>query len=79
MKFQKGGEKPKGFRVKITWRDHFIQRLESFPNMENFTLNPAYRNLKYENNSEFLELWSSGQTGFPMIDASMRCLKNTGF
>ena len=69
----------RAFESRLHWRDHFIQRLESFPNMENFTLNPAYQNLKYENNSEFLELWSAGQTGFPMIDASMRCLKNTGF
>jgi len=35
--------------------------------------------LEYESNSEFLEAWKKGQTGFPLVDACMRCLIATGW
>jgi deoxyribodipyrimidine photo-lyase len=69
----------RAFESRLHWRDHFIQRLESFPNMETHTLNPAFESLEYENREEFLDAWVAGQTGFPMVDACMRCLGETGF
>ena len=33
----------------------------------------------YENNNLALEKWKKGQTGFPLVDASMRCLIHTGW
>jgi deoxyribodipyrimidine photo-lyase len=47
--------------------------------MEVRTLNPAFENLEYEDRSDFLEAWITGQTGYPMVDACMRCLGDTGF
>ena len=47
--------------------------------METHTLNPAFESLEYENREEFLDAWVAGQTGFPMVDACMRCLGETGF
>jgi deoxyribodipyrimidine photo-lyase len=69
----------RAFESRLHWRDHFIQRLESFPNMETHTLNPAFESLEYENSEEFLDAWVAGKTGFPMVDACMRCLGETGF
>ena len=69
----------RAFESRLHWRDHFIQRLESFPNMETHTLNPAFESLEYENREEFLGAWVAGKTGFPMVDACMRCLGETGF
>jgi deoxyribodipyrimidine photo-lyase len=69
----------RAFESRLHWRDHFIQRLEGFPEMENLALNKAYRNLEYENSPELLEAWQKGQTGVPMVDACMRCLNETGF
>ena len=69
----------RAFESRLHWRDHFIQRLESFPNMETHTLNPAFENLEYENDEGLLDIWIAGQTGFPMVDACMRCLAQTGF
>jgi deoxyribodipyrimidine photo-lyase len=69
----------RAFESRLHWRDHFIQRLESCPDMEIRTLNPAFDHLEYENSNDHLEAWISGQTGYPMIDACMRCLKETGF
>lgn len=67
------------FKARLKWHDHFIQRLETAPNMEFYPLNPLYQDLPYENDPEKLEKWLLGQTGVPLIDACMRCLRHTGF
>ena len=69
----------RAFSSRLHWRDHFIQRLESEPRMEFEALNPAYRKLEYDENLEFLAAWIAGRTGYPMVDACIRCLQNTGF
>ena len=69
----------RAFESRLYWRDHFIQRLESAPDMEDRALNPAYENLPYGDKKEYLEAWIAGQTGYPMVDACMRCLNETGF
>jgi len=67
------------FISRLHWRDHFIQRLESEPDMELMPLNAAYHKLKYDNSEEYLSAWIQGQTGFPLVDACIRCLRQTGF
>ena len=67
------------FESRLFWRDHFIQRLESFPEMEEKSLNSAYADLKYEDDPDKLQAWIKGETGYPMVDACMRCLAHTGF
>jgi deoxyribodipyrimidine photo-lyase len=69
----------RGMESRLHWHDHFIQRLESAPQMEFRPLNPAYDVIQYENDPELLQAWRYGQTGFPIIDACMRCLCATGF
>lgn len=67
------------FLSRLHWRDHFIQRLESEPQMEFQSLHPAYEALEYDDKPEFLAAWIAGKTGFPMVDACIRCLQTTGF
>jgi deoxyribodipyrimidine photo-lyase len=69
----------RAFESRLFWRDHFIQRLEAFPEMEKKALNSAYANLVYEDDPSMLDLWISGRTGYPMVDACMRCLRECGF
>ena len=69
----------RAFESRLHWHDHFIQRLESSPQMEYSPLNSAYETLAYGNDPRKLEVWQKGMTGFPMIDACMRCLNATGF
>jgi deoxyribodipyrimidine photo-lyase len=68
-----------GFGHRLHWRDHFIQRLESEPVMEYQPLNPAFAQMRYEEAPERLALWLEGRTGFPLVDACMRCLAARGF
>ncbi len=67
------------FLARISWRDHFIQRLESEPSMEFFALNRAYDSLPKAADPRILKAWIDGQTGFPLVDACIRCGKQTGF
>ena len=69
----------RAFESRLFWRDHFIQRLEAFPVMEKKPLNSAYADLKYEDDPEILNAWIHGHTGYPMVDACMRCLQDNGF
>ena len=71
----------KSMQSRIHWRDHFIQRLESEPDMEFRAVHPAYRQLAYnqQQRDTFLSAWARGCTGYPMVDATMRCLAQTGF
>ncbi len=71
----------RSFKSRLHWRDHFIQRLESEPEMEFRAIHPAYRSLSYseQHREVYLEAWKQGLTGFPLVDAVMRCLRSTGF
>jgi len=69
----------RAFLSRLHWRDHFIQRLESAPDMELRPLNTAYEALSTNDNAEYLDAWIAGRTGFPMVDACIRCAHTTGF
>ncbi|MEP0548845.1 MAG: FAD-binding domain-containing protein [Rhodothermales bacterium] len=68
----------RAFTSRLHWRDHFIQRLESEPQMEFVPLNPAYADLPTPGD-EHVEAWLGGRTGWPLVDACMRCAAATGF
>jgi deoxyribodipyrimidine photo-lyase len=67
------------FVSRLHWRDHFTQRLESEPELEFRSIHPSYRDLPYENDERLHALWREGRTGYPLVDAVMRCLAVTGF
>ncbi|MBL8889736.1 MAG: deoxyribodipyrimidine photo-lyase [Planctomycetaceae bacterium] len=67
------------FVSRLHWRDHFTQRLESEPQLEFRSLHPSYVDLRYENDESKYNAWCEGRTGYPMVDAVMRCLAATGF
>ncbi len=67
------------FEKRLHWHDHFAQRLEDEPQMEFRPLNTAFEKLSAVSDAEKLEAWIHGRTGQPMVDASIRCLTQTGF
>ena len=66
------------FRSRLHWRDHFTQRLEDDVTAETIPLNPAYLDLPTPGDHHFDD-WLHGRTGWPMVDACMRCAAATGF
>ena len=72
----------RGFLSRLHWRDHFIQRLETNSSMPWRALNPVFENIEYVQGAEKekrLTAWLTGTTGEPLVDACMRCLRQTGF
>jgi deoxyribodipyrimidine photo-lyase len=68
------------FESRLAWHCHFIQKFESEPEIEFQNMNRAFDGIREtEFNEEFFEAWCKGETGFPMIDASMRSLKINGW
>ncbi len=67
------------FSGRLRWHCHFIQKLEDEPQIEFNNFHPAYNNLRQEFNLEYFKAWQAGQTGFPIVDAVMRCLIKTGW
>ena len=72
----------RAFKARLYWHSHFIQRLEDEPDLEYRMINPAFEIVKYvkgKKAKERVRRWLTGTTGYPMIDASMRCFVQTGF
>lgn len=68
------------FLGRLHWHCHFIQKLESEPELEFENINRAYDGLREDEfNEEFFEAWKAGQTGYPMVDACMRALHRGGW
>lgn len=68
-----------GFLTRLIWRCHFIQKFEMECSYETICVNLGYESMPYSNNKDFMTAWEAGKTGFPLIDACMRCLKETGW
>lgn len=67
------------FVSRLTWQAHFIQKFEMEEIMEFESVNKGFHSLKKKVNENYIEAWKTGQTGFPLIDACMRCLNETGY
>jgi len=61
------------------WRDFFTHLAYHFPFVFGQSFLPAFADLPWENNPSFFQRWTTGSTGFPIVDAGMRELNATGF
>ena len=67
------------FASRLRWQAHFIQKFEMEHIMEKVSVNKGYHKLKKSISKDYQKAWREGQTGFPLVDASMRCLVETGY
>jgi deoxyribodipyrimidine photo-lyase len=69
------------FVARLHWHCHFIQKLESEPEIEWRSVHPAFEaaRFKHDQHDVYLERWITGQTGYPFVDACMRSLIATGW
>ena len=73
-----------GFESRLHWHCHFMQKLESEPEMEFENLHHAHDGMRDESLSDIesqqrLQAWSTGETGWPLVDACMAMLRETGW
>ena len=68
------------FVSRLYWNRHYHQKLQDWPGWADRSVNPVFHGLyRSEHDSDLLAAWKAGRTGFPMVDASMRALVETGF
>ena len=63
----------------LIWREFFIQVLWHFPHVAGHAFKKEYDRLKWNDDESGFDKWSNGQTGYPIVDAGMRELNETGF
>lgn len=74
MRNRKG---PDAFLTEIAWRDFQRMILRHFP----YVINQPFKDYKirWENSGKHFKAWREGKTGFPIVDAGMRQLNQTGW
>ncbi|MFV0167261.1 MULTISPECIES: cryptochrome/photolyase family protein [Empedobacter] len=63
----------------LIWREFFMQILYHFPYVVHQPFKAKYNSIKWRNNEQEFKLWCDGKTGYPIVDAGMRELNQTGF
>ncbi|MBA2248926.1 MAG: deoxyribodipyrimidine photo-lyase [Chitinophagaceae bacterium] len=68
------------FLNELIWRDFYHSILWHFPHVgRHKAFKPVYDNIEWRNNEEEFRIWCIGETGYPIVDAGMRQLNETGF
>ena len=67
------------FLNELIWRNFYMDILWHFPHAAEKSFKPKYDFIPWRNNEAEFECWCNGQTGYPIVDAGMRELNQTGF
>ncbi|MEO8766117.1 MAG: deoxyribodipyrimidine photo-lyase [Ginsengibacter sp.] len=68
------------FLNELIWREFYMSILWHFPHVGHHkSFKPQYDHIRWRNNEKEFEKWCTGQTGYPIVDAGMRQLNETGF
>ncbi|OYU81293.1 MAG: deoxyribodipyrimidine photolyase [Flavobacterium sp. BFFFF1] len=71
-------EDNKTFLKELIWREFFMQILWHFPHTVNKSFRPKYDEIKWSDDEAKFKKWCQGETGYPIVDAGMRELNETG-
>jgi deoxyribodipyrimidine photo-lyase len=73
------GRKNEKYFNELIWRDFYQMIIHHFPESATKSFKSKYDNIPWENNEEHFKDWCEGKTGYPIVDAGMRELNETGF
>jgi len=76
---QEAKEKSKTYLNELIWREFYQMILWQFPRVVNENFKTKYNALSWRNNEKEFEAWCEGKTGYPIVDAGMRELNETGY
>lgn len=76
---RKALQKNATYLSELIWREFFMQILFHFPKVVTENFKSKYNRIEWRNNSEEFEKWCKGETGYPIVDAGMRQLNETGY
>jgi len=67
------------FVNELIWREFYMMILYHFPQIISDSFKPKYDRIEWRNNETEFEKWCKGETGFPIVDAGMRQLNQSGY
>jgi len=67
------------FIRQLIWRDFYAHNLFGYPQTLGHMFSQHVDDIKWKTNLEHLDAWKKGETGFPLVDAGMRQLNETGY
>jgi deoxyribodipyrimidine photo-lyase len=85
LAFEEQGQGSPGAAVwlsELIWRDFYAQILANFPHVAQQAFKPDYDRIKWEQGEAALllfDVWCKGQTGYPLVDAAMAQINQTGY
>lgn len=79
MSKSKGGHSSTALIRELIWRDYFIGILWKYPHVLGQPYYAKYKAFPWETRTKEFNAWKEGRTGFPVVDAGMRQLNETGY
>jgi len=76
---QKASELNDTWLNELIWRDFYSMILANFPHVEEESFRREYDKISWRNDEDEFQKWCDGETGYPIVDAGMRELNNTGY
>lgn len=67
------------WQQELAWREFYQHAMYNFPALETGAYREVLKNFPYQNNPEHFQAWCEGKTGYPIVDAAMHQMNQTGW
>jgi deoxyribodipyrimidine photo-lyase len=67
------------WRQELAWREFYQYVLYAFPELAEGPYRDTFKAFPWQNNPDYFQAWCDGMTGYPLVDAAMRQLNQTGW
>ncbi|HEY9890731.1 MAG TPA: deoxyribodipyrimidine photo-lyase [Candidatus Sericytochromatia bacterium] len=67
------------WQQELAWREFYQHAMYNFPELAEGAFRETLKNFPYSNNPEYFQAWCEGKTGYPIVDAAMRQMKEIGW
>ncbi|MCS7030365.1 MAG: deoxyribodipyrimidine photo-lyase [Gloeomargarita sp. SKYG116] len=74
-----GNESVITWQQELAWREFYQHGMYHFPHLETHSYRSKFDAFPWENNEKYFQAWCAGETGYPIVDAAMRQLNQTGW
>lgn len=67
------------WQQELAWREFYQHAMYHFPELADGAYRDTFKNFPWQNNERYFQAWCEGKTGYPIVDAAMRQLNQTGW
>jgi len=67
------------WQKELAWREFYQHAMYNFPELAEGAFRDTFKNFPYDNNEEHFQAWCEGRTGYPIVDAAMRQMNESGW